>query len=127
MRVSKIVREYIENEIEKKIPIPRTEYDEVMDNYRESAQKVEKSIREFASNQIEALKELYPELNIKNCINNVRLFSPDLFDNKLYKEHSRQIQRVKEIRDVTLNGIIVTLELGGNKSDLDRMLNEIRE
>lgn len=127
MRVSKIVREYIENEIEKKIPIPRTEYDEIMDNYRKSAQKVEESIREFANNQIEALKELYPELDIRNNVDDVRLFSLSLFANKLYQKHTQEVQKIKEVREATLNNIIVTLELGGNKSDLDRILNEIGE
>ena len=50
-------------------------------------------------------------INIKNY----------MYTNSVYKWESRYSEEVDKIVD----NIIVTLELGGNKADLDRMLNEI--
>ena len=43
------------------------------------------------------------------------------YSNSVYKWESRYAEEVNKIVD----NIIVTLELGGNKADLDRMLSEI--
>ena len=43
------------------------------------------------------------------------------YNNSVHKWESRYTEEVDKIVD----NIIVTLELGGNKADLDRMLNEI--
>ena len=43
------------------------------------------------------------------------------YSNSIYKWESRYAEEVNKIVD----NIIVTLELGGNKADLDRMLSEI--
>ena len=42
------------------------------------------------------------------------------------KSHEAERKRQKKI-DKTVEDIILTLELGGTKEDLDRMLNELRE
>ena len=55
----------------------------------------------------------------------------DSYDLKSTTEIGQKAQEAERARRIKINeaieNIILTLELGGNKADLDRMLNELKE
>ena len=55
----------------------------------------------------------------------------DTYDLESTTEIGRKAEEARKARRIKINeaieNIILTLELGGNKADLDRMLNELRE
>lgn len=127
MRVSKIVREYIETTVKEKVKMPVTEWDELFKHYSVEEKKVEKEIQNFAKDKINKLQESFPMLEISNIIENRSCVYLSKIKSKEYEKFVEEENKIRIKRKDIINNIIVTLELGGNKSDLDRMLNEIGE
>lgn len=127
MYVSKIVRDYIEATVKEKIKMPATEWDELFKHYSAEKEKIEEEIQNFAKDKINKLQESFPMLKISNMIEDRSCVYLDEMESKEYKKFIEERNKICIKRKKIINNIIVTLELGGNKSDLDRMLNEIRE
>ena len=127
MYVSRIVREYIEATVKEKIKMPVTEWDELFKHYSAEKKKVEEEIQNFAKDKINKLKEDFPMLEISNLIENRSCVYLDEINSKEYEKFVEEENKIRIKRKEIISNIIVTLELGGNKSDLDRMLNEIGE
>ena len=127
MQVSKIVREYIEATVKEKVKMPVTEWDELFKHYSAEKEKVEEEIQNFAKDKINKLKEDFPILKISNIVEDRSCVYLSKIESKEYKKFLEEENKIRIKRKKIINNIIVTLELGGNKSDLDRMLNEIGE
>ena len=118
MKISKTVREFIEEKVYEKMPKPEKVI--VYEAENELALKLEKEIKEKTIKYENKIRQEYSKkYNLKihtDCglISNINLF-------EAYEERQNYKQTcIKKIRD-----IIVELELGGTKADLDRLLNEI--
>lgn len=128
MRVTKTIRTYIRENVEKKLEIkyaPLKERKdialntktELVERAKTEAIKVIKKVLAEAINN-EAL--VYNEKKVDRIFNYCGL--PNCLDlnGELYYERKME----DEVNKIT-NDIVVELELGGNKADLDRMLSEI--
>lgn len=124
MRISKVVREYIEGEVAKKYPKSwaQVKYKELQDNLQ--------AINDFARERYDAFRTaLMAEVEERFGVDttnldfgNVSIYisrRPGSIADLANKDRSESVKKISD----KVNEIIVTCELGGTKEDLDRMLN----
>ena len=128
MRVTKTIRAYIHENVEKKLGIkyaPLKERKDTALNAKkeiierakaESIKVMKKVLEEAVSNKAlvyneEMVDRVFNYCNLPNCLD---------LNRELYYE-----RKMEDEVDKITNDIVVELELGGNKADLDRMLSEI--
>lgn len=141
MRVSNIVKDYIRSEIEKKYPIENLpEYDDAIARIN----KFEKEINSKLDAIVDEAKSTFLASNpdIPECAVNVlrpsfRSRYPRRYIHprgevyyahtnwELEKKNNEHLQEIYKKQEDTFNSIVVTLELGGTKADLERMLAEL--
>lgn len=134
MRVSKVVREYIEKRVREKVE-PKYEADRLLIQkeqqlINEAINKAEdeakgafiNSITNFAKATpfIILEKDFAEYVNISYRFNSIKSANNTGENNPYYWRRRME----KEIEEKVAN-IIVTLELGGSKDDLERLLSEI--
>ena len=139
MRVTKLIREYVENAVDEKIPLPaepegitalKTEWDEF--NERITKMAIAEYVAFFTAhkgectpyycdadfNDIDSIIRYINNNTRANCGSNTLSFAAK----KAYEAERRAVgQKRKE----TINEILVSLELGANRAELEEMLNKI--
>lgn len=128
MRVTKIVREYIEESVAKKYqpaedsivkryePMERA-YDEAVKAAKAEIKKVwEKSLSPF-----------YTKEELERVIDDHTVYVPSSYhvDMAWRQERSEREYDLRKAKEKTIRDIMIKLELGGTKEDLDKMLSEI--
>lgn len=133
MRVTKVIREYITEQVKAKFPITEEEkfYQEFSKIANKKAEELQEKIKNYKK---ELAKQANKELGIEDWENDDGLhFStsyniPVMGYNNPYIQKARKAeQERKEKINKVIKDIIVTLELGGTKADLDKMLAEVGE
>ena len=127
MRVSKTVREYIEKQVASKFP--KTDIELFQEQQEQIASKmnqeyydrVEKAKAEIIANLAKEYEIHEEEIAIRNNYGNV--FSTFNTPTAM-KANTAKSERQRAVRE-KIDDIIVSLELGGTKADLERMLAEI--
>lgn len=131
MRVSKTVREYIEKKVSEKV---NAKYDAE----RIEAERQNKTMYDFWNNLSEELEALAAERvnkfleensfaergargNITSYYSSVISVTDRHMNSSVHNWRSRAKAEIKE----KVEDIVVTLELGGTKEDLERMISEI--
>ena len=127
MRVSKTVREYIEKQVASKFPKTEIElYQEQQEQIasqmnKEYYDRVEKAKAEIIANIAKEYEINEGDIAIRNNYGNV--FSTFNTPTAMLANTAKS-ERQKAVRE-KIDDIIVNLELGGTKADLERMLAEI--
>ena len=133
MRVTKKVENYIREQVKAKI-MPKYEAEKaeskrILNIKNDIENRASKAAREAAMAVFAEAREYgdileLDESSIQNsylsCYHPIRI-KDFCYTNSVHKWESRYAEEVDKIVD----NIIVTLELGGNKADLDRMLSEL--
>lgn len=127
MRVSKTVREYIEKQVANKFP--KTEIELYQEQQEQIASKMNQEyydrVEKAKADIIASIAKEYEinegDITIRNNYGNV--FSTFNTPTAMLANTAKS-ERQKEIRS-KIDDIIVTLELGGTKADLEKMLAEI--
>ena len=138
MKVTKIIREYIEEKINAKyspmIEAVKAKYDDADKTCEETKEAVRKSLEQCARDEFrkalaefyspEDLEELLPH-DINNQNRNV-VSSPYRYSiaPKHAKARAEEIDALQNKRDKAIRNVLIGLELGGTKQDLDRLLEE---
>lgn len=131
MRVTKTIKEYIEKKVDEKISAKyeaeKLEAErqikienEILEAASEAALKVFTETIKNAAKNIEFLEiheECFPNYYRSNAIS----IKDRCYVNSIHNWRTRKNKEVKE----KVDDIIVALELGGTKADLDKMLSEI--
>lgn len=131
MRVTKNIREYIEKKVWEKIEakyeaekLEAERQDKVKNEILKAASEAaEKVYREAVVNAaqnidfLEIFEDRMPNIYRNNCID----IKDRCYINSVHHWRDRAREEYHEI----VSNIIVTLELGGTKDDLDKMLGEI--
>lgn len=139
MRVTKLIREYVENAVDEKIPLPaepeciaslKTEWDELEEHIRKMA------VTEYTAfftahkgecapyycdddfNDIDSIIRYINKNTRVNCGSNILSFAAK----KAYEAERRAVGKK---RRETINEILVSLELGANRAELEEMLSKI--
>ena len=134
MRVTKKVENYIREQVRAKIA-PKYEWEkaeakritelqsDIQTRAAEAARQAALAVLEEAKEHADVLE--YNEAEVKRMYLNGLAYVISLKDliciSSVHKWHRRMDEEVNKVVD----DIIVTLELGGNKADLDRMLSEL--
>lgn len=127
MRVSKTVREYIEKQVASKFPKTEIElYQEQQEQIakqmnQEYYERVEKAKAEIITSLVQEYKIHEEEIAIRSNYCNV--FSAFNTPTAM-KANTAKAERQKAINE-KIADIVVSLELGGTKADLEKMLAEI--
>ena len=127
MRVSKTVREYIEKQVASKFPKTEIElYQEQQEQIankmnQEYCERMEKAKADIIASLAKDYKIHEEEIAIRHNYSNV--FSTFNTPTAM-KANTAKSERQKAI-NAKIDDIIVTLELGGTKADLEKMLAEI--
>ena len=127
MRVSKTVREYIEKQVASKFP--KTE----IELYQEQQEQLASKMNQEYHNRVEKAKadiiaKLAQEYEIHEEEIDIRPNYGNVFSTfntpTAMKANPAKMERQKAINE-KINDIVITLELGGTKADLEKMLAEI--
>lgn len=140
MRVTKIIREYVEKEVGKKFNF-KSEAEEKLDLLNEQLLKAKREIEEkvyaFADKLAkEKRKELdLPEDVTFNCDDYrysekekhyTRCISFGFYDSELLKQAGDNRQERESKKRKAIDEILVSLELGASKDELAEMINNIK-
>ena len=134
MRVTKAVREYIEKQvrakIEKKYEAEKNESKRIKDIKEDIETRAAEAARQAAIAVFMEAKNYEDILDFdEKFVQDIYMSGShrvlDLKDRVYQCSVHNWSRRMQNEVDEKVQNIIVTLELGGNKADLDRMLNEI--
>lgn len=128
MRVSKIVREYIEDQVAKKFPSGNTpEYDAARALLNDFENSLKEKVRAIIEEEVTAFRAIHPIAEeAKLCVRTgYRYVDWSLYHTALDTENNKHKQAMRERREKALTNILVTLELGGTRADLERMIAEL--
>ena len=130
MKVSKLIREYIEDQVSAKFQpaidalTTHIAHEITINTLNVFREQMNRKIRdEFKSRFCDIFSE---EVMAKN-LDRIAVSIPYTFDSASLQESEirERITFLKSKRAETIRNILVTLELGGTKADLDRMLSEV--
>lgn len=132
MRVTKNIKEYIERHVQEKVyakyeaeRLEAERQNKILDEFWEKmTETVERQAEAMVSDFLEKnsdIVERSSDRDIVSYCSYVLHLKDKCYINSVHKWRERANQEVRKIVD----DIIVTLELGGTKADLDKMLSEI--
>ena len=126
MRVTKIIREYVEKTVNTRLTFgePVKKFQEAKKAMEEYRARAEKDILKYAECQLEAANRDLPEgfkLYIGSCNSIVR---GSYCDAPLANEACAHEREIREKRRQAIESILVELELGATKADLERLIAE---
>ena len=130
MRVTKTVREYIEKKVAEKVNVKyeaeKLEARRQREEIYNFIEELENTMNEYVDKHIKMFVEEHPYAERGARDRLVSFYNPinivdRLKDSSVHNWQNRARAEIKE----KVDDIIVTLELGGNKEDLERMISEI--
>ena len=128
MRVTKIVREYIEESVSKKYQSAEDaivkKYEPMERAYDEAIKAVKAEIKEVWGKH---LSSFYTKEELKLLMDNHTEYVPSTYHVGMAWQQERAERRnaLRDAKEKTIRDILIKLELGGTKEDLDKMLSEI--
>ena len=134
MRVTKAVREYIEKQvrakIEQKYEVEKNESNRIKDIKADIETRAAEAARQAAIAVFMEAKNYEDILDFdEKFVQNIYMCGSSRvldFKDRVYQSSIHNwSRRMHDEVDEKVQDIIVTLELGGNKADLDRMLSEL--
>ena len=136
MRVTKVIREYIEEKVREKMPLPEKPQDDLseeLDRIREEVLETAKAkFAEFAKKHKGkfyfnwsgcGFDEYEGQLNYID--RNLEIRGCSTIHTKEDEEYQKAKKEIERKRQETIKDIIVTLELGGTKAELEEMLAKV--
>ena len=133
MKVTKIVREYITETVNNKyqplLDAIEKKYAEANERVTEVREQTRKELNDVALKLFrERLAPFYTPEDLANLLDDRHLVSApnDWGASPIQcKKRNEETAKVRDERDAAVKNILITLELGGTKADLDRLLNEV--
>ena len=130
MKMTKLIREYITDEITKKyqplVDAVNSSYD--LEFGRKILRETTKEITEYAKSLYrERLAPYYAEEDLKALLNDYTIYGPSPYRAEpiANKKHDEEISALTAAREKKIRDVLISMELGGTKADLDKMLSEI--
>lgn len=124
MRVTKLIRDYVEKTIEAKIP-----YGEPVQAYKREAKalsdlrdQLEEKVDAYAKEllaSVDNLPEGFTITKSHNCV-----FNSSSWNSPMHIASNAEERRVREKRQEAVENILLELELGATKADLERLIAE---
>ena len=138
MRVTKVIREYIEEKVAEKLPYPKKPKGAEIEEFNKFEDKlIEETISKYTAYitdnfdkvRVDARWGMGDRINdisaVKECVKD-RICKPHLVVFSVArKEYDQECNRIKEEREKAVKEITVSLELGGTKAELEEMLAKV--
>lgn len=125
MRVTKLIREYVEKTIAAKIP-----YGAPTDEYKAACAKMDELFKEVNSKVVEYAKKLCEEAVTQlpeGFTVNPRtdtLITVNSYNSPLKHDANNHERTIRKKRAEAVESILLELELGATKADLERLISE---
>ena len=125
MRVTKLIREYIESKVDESLPKQKAviAYTEAINRANEAQAEVERRIIPLLQETVISVCEEYdipPDFDFKLTNNSLTRY--DSWGSELRNQSEQEKKNLLELRRKKVNEIILNLELGATKKDLDEMI-----
>lgn len=129
MRVSKTVRDYIEQKVNEAYPITGCEeYEQARKEVNDFCEQLDEAIEHLVKEQVKVFNAAHPSVADWGLTDrNVCHVIYHSYDSELERKSRAMKEEIERKRAEAIQNIIVTLELGGNKADLERMLSELKQ
>ena len=135
MRVTKIVRGYVEKVVKEKMPYPEKPTNTLQEEYNALIKSLEtyckNAVKEFARSHKGEFYFSYSgygaenvEAQIDYIDRNCDLRSPRL-NALIMEDYNKLCKEMEKKRTATIEDILISLELGANRAELEEMLNKI--
>lgn len=124
MRVTKIIREYVEKTVTNALPFgaPREDYITADRKLNDLRDQLEEQVDAYAKELLASIDNLPEGFTIKrtnNCI-----FSASSWNSPMHCASNAHQKEVRDKRAAAIERILVELELGATKADLERLIEE---
>ncbi len=129
MKVTKLIREYVEKTVDACYPKPESE--KLLNEQRSRANNLlaefNKIVEEYADSILPEIKAKYniPDdfnFHTKHGINHAEFSS---YDTALYRKADADMRKWNKLKRQKQDEILLSLELGATKSDLDNMIKQL--
>lgn len=124
MRVTKIIREYIEKTIVAKMPYgePTTTYKQHCQSLNDLTSQLNEKIDVYAEELLAGIGNLPEGFTIKKS--HWSVFESSSWNSPMHTAAAVHERQVRENREKAIENILVELELGATKADLERLIAE---
>jgi hypothetical protein len=125
MRVTKIIREYVEKTVETKMPFgkPAADYREATAQMQEQRRLLNEQVTAYAVSLVKEANITLQEGFVLSVACGDKITSTD-YRAPLREENDKHQREVREKRRKAIDTILVELELGATKADLERLIAE---
>ena len=130
MRVTRLIREYVERSVKESYPksVAELVYEKHNSNISDAITEANEKVYEYAKKIAEELNAKYgfpADNNLRACDHYNSVSSRYNYDSEIYQAYNKaKNERQKKIAE-KIEEILLTLELGGTKADLDEMIKNI--
>ena len=124
MRVTKIIREYVEKPVTNALPFggPKDEYIAADRELNDLRDRLEEQVATYAKELLAGIDNLPEGFTIKRT--NYCIFSASSYDSPMYCASNAHQREIRNKRAAAVEQILVELELGATKADLERLIEE---
>ena len=124
MRVTKLIREYVEKTITAKMPYgePVQAYKRESKALSDLCEQLEEKVDAYAKEllaSVDNLPEGFTITRSHNCV-----FNSSSWNSPMHIASNAEERRIREKRQAAVENILVELELGATKADLERLIAE---
>lgn len=125
MRVTKIIREYVEKTINSKLVYgaPKEEYETASKKLSDLGIEINKKVEAYAAQLIAEAQPSLPE-GFKLNLSNYNAVNWSSYGSPMYDKSQAHIDEIKKKRAAAIESILVELELGATKADLERLIEQ---
>lgn len=124
MRVTKIIREYVEKTITAKMPYgePTITYKQHCQSLSDLTSQLNEKMDAYAEELLAGVGNLPEGFTIKKS--HWSVFESSSWNSPMHTAASTHERKVRESREKAIETILVELELGATKADLERLIAE---
>lgn len=124
MRVTKIIREYVEKTIKEKMPYgePTITYKQHCQSLSDLTDQLNERVNAYAEELLAGVGNLPEGFTIKKT--HWSIFESSTWNSPMHTAASTHERKVRENREKAIETILVELELGATKADLERLIAE---
>lgn len=125
MRVTKIIREYVEKTINSKLVYgaPKEEYETASKKLSDLGIEINKKVEAYAAQLIAEAQPSLPE-GFKLNLSNYNAVNWSSYGSPMSDKSQAHIDEIKKKRAAAIESILVELELGATKADLERLIEQ---
>lgn len=125
MRVTKLVREYVTKEVSKVYDEPIKNATKNYDEEKEMIENQFQAILDEANERAKAILSKHKGYEIRYCSGEPFMRAGTIFNYDKWNEGQLKAEELRQEKRNKIDDILITLELGGTKAELEEMIKNI--